>query len=78
MPIHVFGSGVRAHPAMLERIDQYREVFAEAVRQKVRRTGLTDDLEENESILIGRMNAKRRKAGCNTDWKGDFWNHKVA
>lgn len=65
--------GLRATRETLERIDQYRAVFAEAVRQKVRRTGLVDDLDANEAILIERMNAKRRKLGCNTDWKGDLW-----
>jgi hypothetical protein len=65
--------GLRATRETLERIEQYREVFAAAVRQRVRRTGLTDDIDANETILIERMNAKRRKAGFNTDWNGELF-----
>lgn len=65
--------GLRATRETLERIEQYREVFAAAVRQKARRTGLSDDLDESEAILIERMNAKRWKNGFNTAWNGDLW-----
>ncbi len=65
--------GLRATRETLERIDHYREVFAAAVQQKVRRTGLTDDLDANEALLIDRMNTKRRKAGYNTDWNGELF-----
>ena len=74
MLISIFGTENRADVA---RIDQYREVFAAAVKQQVRRTGLPDNLDDAEAMLIERMNSKRLKAGFNTDWEGNLWSREA-